>query len=146
METMMTPDNKTVSVYLSEDLRKRADEAGINLSATLRDALETELDRQDTLAAAQDGMVQQNVDIDAQDGRALRLRFTGKRVAGGKVDVYLTDDGKVVFVFADDYDTFQNVDAFLKWALDKHRYNFGAGEKTIREAVTTLGGRTVIDL
>jgi hypothetical protein len=135
------------NVYLPDEISERAKAAELNLSGLLRAAVIDALDRRDALEGARDGMVGQNIDIDHQDGRALQLRFTGKHVAGGTIDVYLTDNGTVVLVFADDYETFKDVALFCKWAADKHRHNFGPhGESTIRDAMTALGGRTVIDL
>jgi post-segregation antitoxin (ccd killing protein) len=146
MEVAMTPDNKTVSVYISAELRRRADEAGINLSTTLRDALEAELDRRDALEAARDGMTTQLIDLGGVND-CIRLRFTGEHILGPDPDVYRTEEGKVVLVFEEDYNTFDDVEEFADWVADQRRDNLGQrSEGIIWHAVRGLGGRQVVDL
>jgi hypothetical protein len=94
MEVIMTPDNKTVSVYISEELRKRAEEAGINLSATLRYALEEELGRRDAIAnTLSDGIEEHEVELEEYTGI-----ITGKYLGQTRTDeqIYLSDDERVL--------------------------------------------------
>lgn len=92
----MTPENKTVSVYIPDELRNRAEEAGINLSATLRDAVEEELARRAAIAeTVSDGVEEHEVELD--DGSIGVI--TGKRLGRSmdtEVEIFLTDDERVI--------------------------------------------------
>jgi hypothetical protein len=98
MEVIMTPDNKTVSVYISEELRNRAEEAGINLSATLRYALEEELGRRDAIAnTLSDGIEEHEVELEEYTGV-----ITGTILAElSDGQLFLTDDERVLAYDAD---------------------------------------------
>jgi hypothetical protein len=136
------------NVYLPDDISERAKAAGLNLSGLLRAAVVDELDRQAVLAAASDGMAPLEVDIQDADGRQLRLRFTGKHIAG-HVDlwIYLTEDGKVLLVGEEDYQAFDDVEEFSDFVADETRGSYGREhEDTLAEAVAELGGRRVINL
>jgi post-segregation antitoxin (ccd killing protein) len=135
------------NVYLPDEISERARAAELNLSGLLRGAVIDELDRIDTLEAAQDGMSEQTVDVEDRNGESLRLRFTGKYITGRDPDVYLTDEGKVVLVFEEAYETFDDVEDFSDWVANEDRNNLGgSSEEVVREAVAALGGRIVIDL
>jgi hypothetical protein len=135
------------NVYLPDEISERARAAELNLSGLLRGAVIDELDRIDTLEAAQDGMTEQTVDVEDRRGESLRLRFTGKYITGSDPDVYLTDEGKVILVFEEEYETFDDVDDFSDWVANEDRNNLGgSSEDVVREAVAALGGRIVIDL
>jgi post-segregation antitoxin (ccd killing protein) len=146
MEVAMTPDNKTVSVYISAELRKRADDAGINLSTTLRDALQEELERQEAFANARDGMTEQRVDVTDGDRGDLTLRFTGKRIQEDYVEVFLLDDGRVLAAFEEGYETFDDAEDFANWVAQPGNRDGGDEERALLDAVAALGGRPVIDL
>lgn len=140
------------NVYLPDEISeriKRAKDAGteVNLSGLLREAVTDELDRLDALEQAKDGMVRQTVDVQDRDG-AVRLRFTGKLIVGyGIPFVYLTEDGKVVLVWGEGYDTFDDVDEFQDWVSDPDRNVISApGEEIVASALGALGGRRVVDL
>jgi post-segregation antitoxin (ccd killing protein) len=134
------------NVYLPDEISERAKAAGLNLSGLLRIAVTDELDRLTALEQARDGMSPQNVDVDSGD-ESLRLRFTGKNIAGTDPDIYLTNDGKVVLVWDDGYDTFDDVDAFSDWVSAPHRRRlYRDSEEAVTRALAELGGRRVVDL
>lgn len=90
----MTPENKTVSVYIPDELRKQAEEAGINLSATLRDALETELARRKAIAdTLSDGVEEHEVELEEVTG-VITGRFLAELRDGDQV--FLTNDERVL--------------------------------------------------
>jgi len=90
----MTPGNKTVSVYISEDLRKRAEEAGINLSRTLTDAVQEELARRDAIAdTLSDGIEDHEVELEEYTG-VITGKYLGELNNGDQV--YLTDDERLL--------------------------------------------------
>ena len=90
----MVSDSKTVSVYIPDDLRSRAEEAGINLSATLRAALQIELDRRTAIAnTLATGIEDHEVELEDVTGV-----ITGKFLGATDDDAqfYLTDDERVL--------------------------------------------------
>lgn len=137
------------NVYLPDPISERAKAAGLNLSGLLRTAVIDELDRQEALAEAQDGMTLQTVDIEGEVGDApRRLRFTGKHISSGDgLGVYLTNEGKVILADDEDYTVFDDVEEFSTWVADERRDNLGQHqEEVITDAVAGVGGREVIDL
>jgi hypothetical protein len=94
MEVELTPNNKTVSVYISEELRKQAEEAGINLSATLREALEEKLALRAAIAdALSDGVQEHEVELKDCTG-VITGKFFGETGSGEQI--FLTDDERVL--------------------------------------------------
>lgn len=141
------------NVYLPDDIDERAKAAGLNLSGLLRQAVITELDRLDTLTAARDGMTEQTIDLEDEDGNPVRLRFTGKHITGPDPNVYLHHEGKIIVVLDGGYqmteafEEFDDLDEFSEWVADEQRSTLGRErEATLNEAVGMLGGRRVIDL
>jgi post-segregation antitoxin (ccd killing protein) len=137
-----------ITVYLPDETGKAAKAADLNFSRLLRDAVLEELRRLDELADARGGMTEQTIDLEDRNGDPLRLRFEGKAVAGTDPDVYLTTNGTVVVVFEDEYETFDDVEAFSDWVSDwQHRNNHGQSrEAVLQDAVAQLGGRRVVDI
>ena len=135
------------TVYLPDELSERIKDVDLNLSRLFRDAVTEALEAQDRLAAAQDGMTEERIDIDTNtDDGTVQLRFTGKRIAGMDPDVYLTDEGKVVLV--ESYDTFDDVEDFVDWVTaPEERNNLGReSEQTVAAAAEALGGPRVVQL
>ena len=91
----MTPENKTVSVYIPDELRKRAEQADINLSATLRDAVEEELARRETIEGTlSNGIEEHEVELDTGVTGVITGKYLGDLSDG---QIYLTDDERVLF-------------------------------------------------
>lgn len=139
------------NVYLPDEISERAKAASLNLSGLLRTAVTDELERLDELAAARDGMTEQNVDVDPDEGALLRLRFTGKCIgsAGYRLsEIYLTDEGKVIVTWEDgDYTVYDDVEEFTEWVNNPMRDNLGRdAEEALGNALAEVGGRVVIDL
>ncbi|HUF69808.1 MAG TPA: hypothetical protein VMM79_14285 [Longimicrobiales bacterium] len=82
-----------ITVYLPDELGLWAKSADVNLSRTLRDAVEALKVRAETLSEAAEIRLQL---IDG-DGRKFAGRFTGTLIAEGRDSAaYLTDDDRVL--------------------------------------------------
>jgi hypothetical protein len=95
-----------ITVYLPDGLGKRAKDAGINLSATLRAAVADELDRRDAMEKLADGAKVYHLDLQTPDGASFTGRITGKLLAetDRSKGVYATDDGRIIIYDRDDLD------------------------------------------
>jgi hypothetical protein len=98
-KTMEAPVSD-VTVSLSPELRQRAKDEGINLSRTLRGALEHELNRIDAMNDALTDVQTYLVEMSAShaEGTAVYTgRITGKLIAGdAQLGIYLTSDKRVL--------------------------------------------------
>jgi hypothetical protein len=144
-----------VTVSLSPELRQRAKDEGINLSRTLRGALENELDRIDAMNNALTDVQAYLVEMDTSDGEEKVVytgRITGKLIAGdAQLGIYLTSDKRVLGYqgpsFSEDKtaickrldepaeDLAANVGHWLRWS-----------SVSVLDACAALGVRAVIDL
>ncbi len=144
-----------VTVSLPPELRQRAKDEGINLSRTLRGALENELDRIDAMNNAltdvQTYLVEMRTSHD--EGEVVYTgRITGKLIAGdAQLGIYLTSDKRVLGYqgpsFSEDKtavckrldepgeDLAANVAHWLRWS-----------SVSVLDACAALGVRAVIDL
>lgn len=126
-----------VTVYLPDEIGKRAKDEGINLSRTLRTALEGELGRLEQMRRATGDSQVFEVRVAKNDDE-----FTG-RITGSLIDrsgdsaVYLTDDERVVVYdeFRTSVETFTVSEAREKLSPEK-----------FSEALRTLGVTPVVDL
>lgn len=132
----------TQNVYIPDALHQRIEAAdGLNLSGIFQDAVTRELDRRDELAAAVDGMVPQKVEATDNDGSPVVLEFDGKVIVDHKdVAIYLLDDGRVLVVFEEGWEEFEDREQFEERVDDEQRNNLGRSiEGALREAATDLG-------
>ncbi len=82
-----------ITVYLPDDLARRAKSAGINLSRTLRDAIQAQFAEEDAIEATLQGA--EDITLDLEDGTI--GRFTGTLIGSGHdVEIYLSEAGNVV--------------------------------------------------
>jgi hypothetical protein len=88
-----------ITVYLPDELGRKAKEAGINLSRMLRDAVEEEMDRREAVAETLGGAVEHLLECTDEEGRSYTGRLVGSLIsdhdAGGR-NVYLTEDERVL--------------------------------------------------
>jgi hypothetical protein len=85
-----------ITVYLPDALGERAKEQNINLSRTLRDAIEEELEMRDAMKTTLEDT--QVYEVELEDGTTGRI--TGTRIATDWKDgdeVYLTEDERVLY-------------------------------------------------
>jgi|GEM_PF-5712370 len=126
-----------VTVYLPDEIGKRAKDEGINLSRTLRTALEGELNRLEQMRKATDEPQVIEVRVVKNDDE-----FTG-RITGSLIDrsgdsaVYLTDDERVVV-----YDEFRSSVEVLTVGEAREKLS----PERFSEALRILGVTPVVDL
>ena len=136
-----------ITTYLPDELGERAKRADLNFSRLLRGAVADELTRQDDFAAARGAMVGQEVEATDRDGNPLLLRFIGTHVGGGDPGVYLTESGRVVVVWEDEWTQFDDVEDFGTWVNATNRNQLDReGESIVAGALTDLGGRLAVTL
>jgi post-segregation antitoxin (ccd killing protein) len=90
-----------LTVYLPDEIGKRAKEAGLNLSRLLRDGVTNELERRDAVAATLNNVETYELDLEDEDGRAYTGRVTGSHLVTasntrGHAEVYVTEDERVI--------------------------------------------------
>jgi post-segregation antitoxin (ccd killing protein) len=121
-----------VTLYLPDEIGRWAKESGINLSRTLRDALEALMTR----AAAATEADEIRLELEDKEGRPFTGRFTGREVAEC---VYSTDDDRILFYDADRKEivTIDDPVEELRGLLD---------DETYLEACHELGVEPVLDV
>ncbi|MFN2490119.1 MAG: hypothetical protein ABR529_10340 [Actinomycetota bacterium] len=88
-----------ITVYLPDDIGKRAKEAGLPFSQLLRGAVHAELERRERVAETLSDIESYEVPIQTPEGSMVIGRITGKFIAEATrsgVDVYLTSDRRVL--------------------------------------------------
>lgn len=86
-----------ITVYLPDELGREAKAAELNLSRLLRDAVTDELTRRKEVEATLKDPQTYEIDIENENGDVYTGRVTGKLLVMGKdVDIYLTDDERVI--------------------------------------------------
>jgi non-ribosomal peptide synthetase component E (peptide arylation enzyme) len=86
-----------ITIYLPDDLARRAKDQGINLSRMLRDALTARFQEEATVAAVLEGATKIELRIEGDRGNVYTGRITGRKIASGEhVEVFLTDKENVV--------------------------------------------------
>ena len=114
-----------IKTYLPDELGKQAKKANINFSALLRAAVEDELVHLEALDALGDDMGEVILDLEDENGRSYKGRFTGKLLASGdRESVYRKDDGtlcvydlhrlKVFTIEADDLGNYLSGDEYIE--------------------------------
>lgn len=100
-----------ITVYLPDSLGEQAKAAGINLSRMLRDAVQGDLNRRQTMAKTlEDAQVYEIPALSDDHGVPFTGRITGKLITEAEeASVYLTTDGRVLFV-AETFHTYYEVD------------------------------------
>ncbi len=130
-----------VTVYLPEDIGKRAKAEGLNLSRLLRDAVSQELERRDAVSKALEDPKTYEVALEDRDGRGYVGRITGKEIAfddRAEKTVYLTTDERILVHDAHRNDYFEVDDPEeLRDALHEGAYI---------DALNALGEQPVVDL
>jgi hypothetical protein len=128
----------TVNISLPDELKKRLDGSGMNLSAVARECWEREL--------ARDELEPGEISVDAWDGDDwIDLRLSGTVIVEGEeLRLYLTDEDIVVFVPVDEKEFWTSprgeVDA-------DDLYNaFGRNAGGYYEAVDALGLKRIVRL
>jgi hypothetical protein len=138
-----------ITVYLPDEIGKRAKDAGLPFSRLLRDAVTTQLDYRDTLTDATGGMTPHKVDTTngGTPARPVRLQFSGRQLASdGNTAVYQTDTGTIVVADSERYSVHDDAEAFNAWLQDLYRDRNVWRESTLAEAAETLGLPEVIRL
>lgn len=89
-----------ITVYLPEDIGKRAKTADpdLNLSLLLRNAVVEELDRRERVAGMLKGAGEHELELESPEGSRYTGVLTGKKVWWGETDeeVYVTTDKRVM--------------------------------------------------
>src|SRR4051794_27910767 len=136
-----------ITVYLPDEIGKRAKDAALPFSRMLRDAVTAQLDYRDTLTHATGGMTPHKIDT-ANGERAVQLQFTGRRIASdadcdGDLAVYQTDTGTIVVADPESYSVHDDAEAFGAWLQDlqdPHRDDHDAWRETVLlDAAEELG-------
>jgi hypothetical protein len=87
-----------ITVYLPDEIARRAKDKDFNLSRMLRNAVELRLREERAMATTLESATE--IRLDLEDGTI--GRFTGKKIAEGHdVEVYLSEAGKVVVYESD---------------------------------------------
>jgi hypothetical protein len=134
-----------VTVYLPDELGKKAKQAEINLSRTLRDAVTEELDRRKTMANTLQASEVHELELEDQDGRSYTGRITGALIASGgrdlEYEVFLAQDGRVILHDSDrhQYEELQDPEEDLAGWRE-------SSPGAYADAMRALGIRPVIDL
>ncbi len=131
-----------ITVYLPDELGKRAKRENVNLSRMLRDALIEEFQRRDTMKATLDDMQVYEVEVEDDEGKVYTGRITGSQIAydeSGDVTVFLTDDERVIV---------HDGKRMKYWVLDdpEEQLRGWLGPAEYYEAVDALGITPVVDL
>jgi post-segregation antitoxin (ccd killing protein) len=86
-----------ITIYLPDELARRAKDRGINLSRMLRNALTAQFHEEETTAAVLEGATKIELNLKNDSGSVYTGRITGTKIASGDhVDVFLTDRKNVV--------------------------------------------------
>ena len=93
-------------------------------------------------------MVELRIKSADRDGSPVLLRLTGKRVGGDLgTDIYLTDAGRVVVVFEEDWLEFDSAEDFTEWVSEPNRgHQSGDAEAALAETAGALGAPRIVDL
>ena len=86
-----------ITIYLPDELGRRAKAAELPLSRMLRDAVIEELERQDTVTRTLQDPQTFELDLEDRDGNSYRGRITGAKIAeDNDYSAYLTTDERVI--------------------------------------------------
>lgn len=87
-----------LTVYLPDDIGRRAKDEGLPFSALLRAAVIEDLERRDALTRAAGEAREVVLDLEDSNGNGYEGSFVGRCIAEGRSDVaaYLTDDERVL--------------------------------------------------
>jgi hypothetical protein len=132
-----------ITVYLPDELGKRAKANDLNLSRMLRDAVTNDLARRDAVKDALSSTETYELDLIDREGRGYTGRIKGKLIAGAPgVSVYLTDDERVI-VHDEDRSEYHELEDHPAEYL---RNWFPRDPGAYAEACEALGVKAVIDL
>ena len=129
-----------ITVYLPDEIGKRAKKAGLNLSGLLRTAVTEELEMIEARAETLNDPRTFDVGLEDEEGHFYIGRVTGALIAqDGDTQVFLTEDERVLLY---DYDNskcrpIDDPESALRDAL---------GDGAYFEAMIALGETPVIDL
>lgn len=129
-----------ITVYLPDEIGRRAKAAELPLSRMLRDAVIQELERQDAVTKTLTDPQTFELDLEDRDGNAYTGRITGAKIADDRdVTIYLTDDERVIAYEADKgrYDVVDDPESDLA--------NWLRGDAYL-EAMNALGLKPIVDL
>ncbi len=123
-----------ITIYLPDEIGRRAKKADLPLSRMLRDAVEEELRHRAAVEELSKGAKQYLLDVE-DDHAAYTARLTGTLISE---DVYLTDDERLFVYDAQKLQLVQvhNPEDLVDW-LDTENYV---------QAMTTLGLTPVVDV
>ena len=132
------------TVYLPDELGKRAKAAELPLSRMLRDAVTEELERQQTVSNTLSTPQTFDLDLQDADGRWYVGRVTGTEIAindDGDVVIYLTDDERVIAYEAENarYTIVDDPESDLRSWLPN-------SNDAYMDAMNALGLKPIIDL
>ncbi len=133
-----------ITVYLPDDVGRRAKEAELPLSQMLRAAVLTELERREAMETAIEGSKEIVLDLENENGNRYKGRFTGKYLAeSGDCQVYVTDDTRLIVYDANklryyEYDA-EDEDAVAEAVGD-------LGTDTCAEVMGALGFEYTVDI
>ena len=117
-----------LTVYLPDEIGKRAKSAKLNFSRLLRDDVTTELERRKTVSKTLDKPQEFKLDLETKDGgQGYVGRITGALIADderGECSVYLTNDERVIVYDWKrlDYHEIDDVSALRDWLEDDEAY------------------------
>ena len=90
-----------ITVYLPNDIGRRAKAADLPLSRMLRDAVTEELERRDAMTKTLEAAETIELDLVDENGNPYTGRITGTTIADDDyVTVYVTDDERVIVYVA----------------------------------------------
>jgi hypothetical protein len=134
-----------ITVYLPDELGKKAKEAKLPFSQLLRGAVEDELARQQAVADTLTEVEEHELDVETPEGSLVTGRLVGTCIAGpsrSDVSAYLTSDGRILVYDLNRlqvHDVTQDaVEALTNW--------FNDDNDAYIEAMEAIGEKPVIDL
>jgi hypothetical protein len=129
-----------ITIYLPDDIGKKAKEAELPLSRMLRDAVVDELERREAVTETLADVEVYEVQLENRDGVGYRGRITGKLLAEfNDLQVFLTEDERVILYNErrSNYFELEHPEVTLREELDDANYF---------QVMTELGLTPVIDL
>lgn len=107
-----------ITVYLPDELGKRAKHANLPFSQLLRTAVEKELERIEVMEAELDNVTEIELDVESEEGR-YTATFDGVKLGGiAELSVYLTDDKRAV-LYDDALESYQVFDDVADPSLEE---------------------------
>jgi hypothetical protein len=115
-----------ITVYLPDDIARRAKDTGVNLSRMLRDALNEQFEKEDRMAQTLGGAEDYILDlIDQKTDRRYKGQFSGTQIAtDGRWRIFLKESGDVIAYDSDElrYATIDDPETELVAALPTEEY------------------------